>query len=284
MNVSKIDGISDTAFWVGSYRAKESTRKDALFLDPFAELLAGQKGFSIAESVTDSKYVEWTVVIRTRVIDEMIKALLGKGITMVANLGAGLDTRPYRLQLPNSLLWVEVDHPHLVAFKEEKLNGKKPVCQLERYGLDLSLQEQREELFLKLNSIGRPCLILTEGVVPYLTEAQAKDLAAGLLKCSNFQYWIVEYHSKEMYRHLNNQRKNLEMGNSPFQFFPDNWLGFFAEQGWKEHELLYLGEEAKKLGRPFPLPWWAKTLFAVLPKEHAERVARMSGFVVLRKS
>ncbi len=46
---------------------------------------------------------------------------------MVINLGAGLDSRPYRMALPPSLLWVEVDYSHMIGFKNEKLAKEKPV-------------------------------------------------------------------------------------------------------------------------------------------------------------
>ena len=43
-----IHGISDTARWVAYFRARESERPDALFHDPYAGRLAGERGFQIA--------------------------------------------------------------------------------------------------------------------------------------------------------------------------------------------------------------------------------------------
>jgi Leucine carboxyl methyltransferase len=57
---------------------------------------------------------------------------------MVVNLAAGLDTRPYRMDLPSSRLWVEVDLPDLLDYKEEVLKSESPRCRLERVRLDLS--------------------------------------------------------------------------------------------------------------------------------------------------
>ena len=45
---------------------------------------------------------------------------------MVVNLAAGLDTRPYRMDLPSSLLWVEVDLPDLLDYKEGVLKSESP--------------------------------------------------------------------------------------------------------------------------------------------------------------
>jgi O-methyltransferase involved in polyketide biosynthesis len=39
-----IRNVSDTARWVAMYRAQESARPDALFHDPWAERLGGDRG------------------------------------------------------------------------------------------------------------------------------------------------------------------------------------------------------------------------------------------------
>src|SRR5947209_5296580 len=110
-----INHVSDTATWVAYYRALESDRPDALFHDPFAKILDGEKGKKISESMkSTSKYTQWTIVIRTVIIDRFIEKMISEGVDTVLNLGAGLDSRPYRMTLPKSLLWIEVDHPHLI--------------------------------------------------------------------------------------------------------------------------------------------------------------------------
>ena|ERR1700741_2601535 len=45
-----IQHISDTARWAAVYRARESEREDALFRDPFARRLAGERGEHIAKA------------------------------------------------------------------------------------------------------------------------------------------------------------------------------------------------------------------------------------------
>ena len=58
--------------------------------------------------------------------------------------------RAYRLKLPASLKWVEIDLPDLLQYKEEILRDEKPVCSLERVSLDLSDETARRELFDRL--------------------------------------------------------------------------------------------------------------------------------------
>ncbi|MDO9181476.1 MAG: SAM-dependent methyltransferase [Bacteriovorax sp.] len=278
--MNTITHVSDTAFWVGIFRAQESIRQDSLFKDPYAALLTAEKGQDIVDHVSGSRYVSWTVVIRTRVIDEMIKSLLSEGVDTIINLGAGLDTRPYRLELPSSLRWIEVDYPHLIGFKEEKLKEEKPNCHLERVSLDLANQEERQNFFSKINSQAKKVLILTEGVIPYLSEEQVSSLAIDLHAQNSFSFWITEYHSHEMYKNLRNVKKIKEMGNAPFQFFPEHWLAFFNEHSWKERGIHYLVEEGEKWGRSFPLPWWAKILHFIMPAKEIEKFRKMSGYII----
>ena len=106
-----IEHVSDTALWVAAYRAMESERSDALFHDRFASILTGDKGLRMARWAKASRYTKWSVVIRTCIIDSYVQALVAEGVDTVLNLGAGLDARPYRMSLPESLSWIEIDFP-----------------------------------------------------------------------------------------------------------------------------------------------------------------------------
>src|SRR5262245_57180702 len=101
-----ISSVSDTARWVALYRAMESDRPDALFRDPFARRLAGPAGEKIVASLPGGRRWDWPMIVRTAVMDEIILRLVNEdGVDTVLNLAAGLDARPYRLDLPRSLRW-----------------------------------------------------------------------------------------------------------------------------------------------------------------------------------
>src|SRR5436853_4069930 len=148
---SLVQNISDTAKWVAIYRAEETERPDAVFHDPFARKLAGEKGKQIADSIEFFKTNSWSFVARTFSIDEFIMRHVKEGYDMVINLAAGLDARPYRMDLPSSLQWVEVDLPGIIEEKEKILNNETPKCELRRIRLDLADQKARRELLEKLN-------------------------------------------------------------------------------------------------------------------------------------
>ena len=113
-----IRNISDTALWAAIYRADETARPDALFRDPLAAKLAGERGRAIREALPKRAQRAWPWVTRTVLFDRFITDAVKSGVDLVLNLAAGLDTRPYRMALPASLQWIEVDLPDLLDYKE----------------------------------------------------------------------------------------------------------------------------------------------------------------------
>src|SRR4029077_2377624 len=106
-----IRNITDTARWVATYRARATERSNALFRDPFATRLGGERGEQIVAATPNVAGSDWPFVIRTYLFDRVITSELARGVDTVVNLAAGLDARPYRMTLPPSLTWIEVDLP-----------------------------------------------------------------------------------------------------------------------------------------------------------------------------
>ncbi len=72
--------MSDTALWVAIYRAQESERSDALFRDPLAKWLSGERGQKNAELLGHSAIMYWVMVIRTIAIDRLILKSIDLGV------------------------------------------------------------------------------------------------------------------------------------------------------------------------------------------------------------
>src|SRR5213593_1588443 len=133
----------------------ESERPDALFRDPYARRLAGERGERILDSMAKGRTWAWAMIVRTAVMDELIlRAVARDGVGTVLNLAAGLDTRPYRLPLAPSLRWIEVDFPDVIAYKQAQLAGERPVCTLEQVGVDLTDARRRRALFTEIGGTG----------------------------------------------------------------------------------------------------------------------------------
>ncbi len=280
-----IENVSDTAFWIAHYRAIENQRRDALFHDPLAGVLAGDRGKTIAAAMPRGFITSWSVVIRTCIIDDYIRLAVDEGVDTILNLGAGLDTRPYRMDLPERLLWVEADYPHVIELKEKQLLNEKARCRLERTKLDLANFGERCDLLASIDPRAKKLLILTEGVVPYLSAEQAGALADDLRRLDHACYWIVDYFAPEImkYRHRHGMRRMMR--NAPFKFAPKDWFGFFGEHGWRSREVRYLAEESVRLHRPIPLPRLARTLLKIrwlfASKERQAAFRKYAGYVLL---
>jgi methyltransferase (TIGR00027 family) len=251
--MSLIENISDTAKWVAVFRAEESERPDAIFRDPFARKLAGEKGEQIAKSVAFSATNSWTFVARTFLFDEFIKQHIRQGYDMILNLAAGLDARPYRMEIPSSLKWIEVDLPGIIMEKEKILDNATPNCDLRRIKLDLSDHKARRELFSKLNNEASKILVLTEGLMIYLSSEDAASLAADLSSQKNFKRWALDMISQALLvmarERMAPAQAELEKSNSKFQFAPEEGEEFFLQYGWKNLESKSKLKTAAKLNR-----------------------------------
>jgi methyltransferase (TIGR00027 family) len=274
-----VRNVSDTARWVATYRAEETTRPDALFRDPLAERLAGERGREIAKRA--SRHTRWALVTRTQVIDEYVGAALAEGTDRVLNLAAGFDTRPYRLALPAELLWVEADLPALVAEKEQLLAGERPRCRLEREAVDLSDTAARSDFLTRRLEGAKRATVITEGLVIYLDEAVVADLARTLLAQPSVHTWILDFNSPRITAEMLSSMRGL-LDSAPFKFAPQNGIAFFEALGWRPRELRSLFHEGARLKR---LPLLMRP-FALFPPPNPRQLGkeRWSGVVRLERA
>lgn len=280
---SKLQGVADTAHWVAMYRAAESERRDAHFRDQYARRLAGLKGEQIMATLPRAMHnAGWSVVARTVMMDRIIERLIGEGITLVLNLAAGLDTRPYRLDLPSSLLWIEVDQDAIIAEKSALLADATPNCILERISLDLRLEKERREQFMKIGGRSQRVLVLTEGLIMYLTPEDVSGLGRDLATIPSFQYWLTDLISPGLLKLIDKSWGDaLRAGNAQMRFAPDQGPAWFAPLGWRTVECRSAFVEAGKLKR---LPWLYH-LFSLLPGAEPYNAKRpWSGVCLLSRS
>jgi len=279
-----IKDVSDTARWIAMYRAQETARPDAVFQDVLARKLAGEKGAQIAATVAHTDLMAFAMVARTTAIDRLVLSALALGIDTVINLGAGLDTRPYRMKLPKDLRWIEVDFAHMIEYKNQMLASDEPVCRLERIACDLTKEAEREKIFQQLGSATKSALIITEGVIGYLTNTQAEDLSRSLFKIPSFKFWIQDYSQGKRRRNRHTKRIAQILKSAPLQFNVEDPIQFFTRHGWKVTENIFILDEAERLGRSMPVmfPW--TILMALFPKKIRKMANRTYGYVLLGKA
>lgn len=277
MSASPIYNVSDTARWVAVYRAWESARSDALFRDPYAELLAGERGHAIAALVPRQARNGWPMIARTKLMDDLVLATIEQGCDCVVNLAAGFDTRPYRLAIPSSLRWTEADLPALIEEKERLLKDAQPHCQLRRIKVDLADSSTRAAMLQEAVGSSTHALVITEGLLLYLDEAQVRLLTIDLRENAAIRWWMLDITSPAL---LSMMKRSMgpKLQNAPLKFGPPNSVAFFEELGWR---LTYVQSVLRAAARFRRLPWTMK-LFGFLPEADPRKPGRTPWSAVVQ--
>lgn len=242
--------VSDTARWVAYFRALETKRPDALFRDPFAERLAGEQGVHIANTLPDGNKHEWAWVARTYLFDQFITREIQQGADLVLNLAAGLDARPYRMELPSQLRWIEVDFPEIIAYKEEKLVHDKPRCVLGRVSLDLADLPARRALFARLSKQASRIAVVSEGLLIYFTDEEVASLATDLAQSEHVESWSVDLASPGQLKLMQRTTgRQLSQAGAAFKFGPPEGANFFVQYGWQPRAIEGLLKTAAQFNR-----------------------------------
>jgi len=209
VETTEIQHVSDTALMAAAARALETSRPDGLVQDPFAAQLAGERGMDILRGMPRSEFMAFGIGIRSRFLDQLVMRVV-PNVSVVLNLGAGLDTRPWRLELPSTLRWIEVDFPDMLRYKAKLLSASTPKCRLERMAADLNDPYARQAL---LSAIGRkPALMITEGLLLYLLPETVEGLASDSGD-AGVKYWLFDLVSPELVQRIHDH--SLEKVRAP---------------------------------------------------------------------
>ncbi len=253
-----LDPVAGTARWTAAERARESARPDRLFDDPLAAVLAGEPGQALAEEMRgDGTFDNPALAIRTRFFDDAITdAVTAHGVRQVVLLAAGMDTRAYRLPLPDDVSWFELDRPELLELKDRELSAAATTPRGTRrpVGVDLT-GEWPAELSNAGFAAAQPTLWLIEGLIAYLDAAamhrlldQVTELSApgsellcdpigqSFLECPWMRPWL----------------EHLAARGTPWRFGTDQPEDLFVPRGWQPTATLF-STAGTRLGRwPFP--------------------------------
>jgi methyltransferase (TIGR00027 family) len=261
----------------------ESERPDAHFRDPHARVLAGKRGEELLQHMPGGELTAAGCIVRTYLLDRLIlQTIQEAAIDTVVNLGAGLDTRPYRLPLPPSLCWVEADDAGVLAYKARRLEGYRPVCALESISLDVTDAAARRALFQHIDARAAVVLVITEGLLVYMTPEQVAALADDLHALPRFQWWLSDLVSASGFRFM--QRAVIESPQScgvRLLFAPEEGAEFFRQYGWEIADFRSCLGEGRRLNRLF----LAKAVMSAnLTREQWAVLERLFAVVKLKRA
>ncbi len=236
---SEITHVSDTALMVAACRAHENEQEDAYVRDPFAARLAGERGVAILDKLPWATMMRFGLAVRTLFIDQLLTEVLANhSIKTVLSVGCGLDTRPWRLDLPATLRWIEVDFPDMLDYKDRHMSGEIPRCRRERLSVDLNDAAQRHTMY---EAAGREsALMITEGLLLYLPAATVDALAAETWSQCGVAHWISDISTSAFSKALGggaDTMQPLRHVQAPDCLKGEEILEVLTRHGWKTKEL-----------------------------------------------
>jgi methyltransferase (TIGR00027 family) len=172
--------LGATARWTAAVRAKEHTRPDRLIEDPWAELLAGKEGMEWIETRGGPNTI--SIILRTRYFDEWLQRItMDESVTQVVLPAAGLDTRAFRLRLPQATHVFELDRASVLEYKEAVLASAGAQATCTRHVIHADLTGAWKDALVGAGfDPARPSAWLLEGLLFYLPSDAIKNILCDL--------------------------------------------------------------------------------------------------------
>jgi O-methyltransferase involved in polyketide biosynthesis len=179
---------------------------------------------------------------------------------------------------------VDVDLPGILDYKLGIIGNEPTKCQYEAIRIDLTDAAKRQALFQQLGASASRALVISEGLLIYLTPEDVRGLATDLARAPGFKWWISDIAHPRLLKMMKKMwGKNLDAGNAPFRFAPEEGTGFFEASGWKEAEFRSNMEEARRLDREMPRMKFWRPILALYPKRWKAIMRRFAGVVLLAR-
>jgi methyltransferase (TIGR00027 family) len=253
---SSTDLVS-TAHWIAAVRARESGRPDRLFDDPYAAALAGPRGVVIRQSSERASGGENAYLpVRTRYFDDvLVRAVTDGGADQVVLLGAGLDTRAFRLPMPEHVRLFELDRAEILEEKEGILVAMGARARCARRVVPADLREGcSSELRAAGLDRGAVTVWVAEGLLFYLVEETVRSVLREAAALSPERSLFAADMFGTGVRSLPSMSQSLswlERGGLPGPFATDDPAGLLASCGWVPERITSPGAPDANYGR-FP--------------------------------
>ena len=256
-------GVWATAVGVARVRALESQWENALFRDPLAQAFAAAGGLwpSSAPLPDDEAArrrrmaVSFSIVIRTKFLDDLLQEASESGVRQVVLLGAGMDSRAFRMDWPEGTRLFEVDTAAPLDFKASVLRQERAVARCERITVAVDL---REDWPAALAAAGHdptvPTAWIAEGLLIYLPEDAVELLLARIsAQSAPGSRMGLTLGSRGVIERFGADAVPGSAASMWISEMPDDPVSWLAEHGWQADSHT-LRERAAAYGRPISAP------------------------------
>lgn len=243
--------ISKTAFYCCGVRMRDAEGPSPVCGDSYAHLFMNEEGLQILEAFDDEARPNASNVARHRVIDDILRReLAADPLLLVVIIGAGFDTRAYRLK---GGTWVELDEPQVFAYKEERLPASLCENKLRRIPIDFSAESLEEKL---APFAGRArALVVVEGVVMYLDEGAIRELLRTLHRLFPRHTLVCDLMNRRFFEKYGQTiHKKISGMGAPFRFTVDDPERVFLESGYRRASKISVIEKSVEFQRAGIIP------------------------------
>lgn len=256
-------GVWATAVGVARVRALESERENALFRDPLAQAFATAGGLGPSSPPLSGDEaarrrrlgVAFSIVIRTRFLDDLLVQACASGIRQVVLLGAGMDSRAFRINWPKGTRLFEVDTAAPLDFKASVLRQERAFARCERITVAVDL---RDDWPGALAAAGHdpavPTVWIAEGLLIYLPEDAVELLLARISAQSAAGSRMgLTLGSRGVIERFGADAVPGSAASMWISEMPDDPVAWLAGHGWQADSHT-LRERAAAYGRPINTP------------------------------
>ncbi|PWI12806.1 SAM-dependent methyltransferase [Streptomyces sp. Act143] len=256
-------GVWATAVGVARVRALETQREDALFRDPLAQAFATAGGLWPSSPPLPGdeaaqrrrRAVSLSIVIRTKFLDDLLRQASASEVRQVVLLGAGMDSRAFRMYWPDGTRLFELDTAAPLNFKAAVLHREQAVARCERITVAADLREDwPSELAAAGHDRTAPTVWIAEGLLIYLPEDAVELLLARIsARSAPGSRMGLTLGSRGVLERFGADAAPGSAASLWVSETPDDPVGWLAGHGW-EADSRTLRECAAAYGRPISTP------------------------------
>lgn len=237
--------VSNTAYYCCGIRMEDANRERSICKDSYAERFMDETGRQIFEPFKSEKMPNLSNITRCRLIDDFLTAELAENKELnIFTIGAGFDTRPYRLTGGN---WFEVDEPQIISYKNDRLPIGECSNPLTRISIDFASESLAEKLEQKGN--GDYTVFVIEGVFMYLETDAIESTINSIQKLFPRHVLYCDLMTKKFFtRFAQSVHSKLVASGGEFTTRPDFPEAIFTGHGYESMQCIPMFKRARELG------------------------------------
>jgi 3-deoxy-manno-octulosonate cytidylyltransferase (CMP-KDO synthetase) len=144
----------------------------------------------------------------------------------------------------------------MTAEKQAAVANDVPKCSVMRIAADLADPTARRDALARAMGGAKRAMVVSEGLLIYLHEADVAALARDLAARPEAKLWLSDISAPILLKWMSGRwGKVVAEGGAPFRFAPENGAQFFEPFGWKEREFIGSMQAAVRLKRTPPFMW-----------------------------